>query len=59
MSIDYEAEYNNRARVKEHPEILARLADDAAAYRAQATAQGRAELGAGRFEAARRAHASH
>jgi arylformamidase len=45
MTIDYEAEYNNRARVKEHPEILARLADDAAAYRAQATAEGRAELG--------------
>jgi arylformamidase len=45
MSIDYEAEYNNRARVKEHPEILARLANDAAAYRAQATTEGRAELG--------------
>ena len=25
MTIDYEAEYNNRARVKEHPEILARI----------------------------------
>lgn len=45
MSIDYEAEYNNRARVKDHPQILARLASDAAAYRAQATAEGRAELG--------------
>lgn len=45
MPIDYDAEYNNRARVKEHPEILARLASDAAAYRAQATAAGRAEPG--------------
>jgi arylformamidase len=45
MSIDYEAEYNNRARVKEHPEILARLADDAAAYRTQTAAEARAELG--------------
>jgi arylformamidase len=44
MTIDYEAEYNNRARVKEHPEILARMADAANAYRAQATAEGRAEL---------------
>jgi arylformamidase len=31
--IDYEAEYNNRARVPEHPEIFARWARDAAAYR--------------------------
>jgi arylformamidase len=44
MTIDYEAEYNNRARVKEHPEILARIADAANAYRTQATADGRAEL---------------
>src|SRR5262245_60818934 len=44
--MDYEAEYNNRARVREHPEILARLAAEAAAFRAQATADGRAELGA-------------
>jgi arylformamidase len=34
MAIDLEAEYNNRARVPEHPEILARLDRDAAAYRA-------------------------
>jgi arylformamidase len=45
MTIDYEAEYNNRARVKEYPEILARLADDAAAYRTRAMAEGRADLG--------------
>lgn len=45
MSIDYDAEYNNRARVKEHPEILARLAHDAAAFRNQVTAEGCAELG--------------
>ena len=31
--IDYEAEYNNRARVPEHPEIFARWARDAAAHR--------------------------
>lgn len=33
--IDYEAEYNNRARVPEHPEIFAGWARDAAAYRAE------------------------
>lgn len=32
--IDYEAEYNNRARVPEHPEIIAGWARDAGAYRA-------------------------
>ncbi len=31
---DYEAEYNNRARVPEHPDIIAGWARDAAAYRA-------------------------
>jgi len=31
--IDYELEYNNRARVPEHPSIIARWARDAAAYR--------------------------
>ena len=31
--IDYEAEYNNRARVPEHPAIIAGWARDAAAYR--------------------------
>ena len=31
--IDYEAEYNNRARVPEHPAIIAGWASEAAAYR--------------------------
>ncbi|HET7888442.1 MAG TPA: alpha/beta hydrolase, partial [Bradyrhizobium sp.] len=31
--IDYEVEYNNRARVPENPEIMAGWARDAAAYR--------------------------
>jgi arylformamidase len=33
MSPDYEAEYNNRARVPEHPAIMAGWAREAAAYR--------------------------
>ena len=33
--IDYEAEYNNRARVPENPALIAGWARDAAAYRAQ------------------------
>ncbi|MEX2129210.1 MAG: alpha/beta hydrolase [Xanthobacteraceae bacterium] len=33
-AIDYEAEYNNRARVPEHPEIFARWARAAEAFRA-------------------------
>ena len=37
MSPDYEAEYNNRARVPEHPGIIAGWAADAAAYRAART----------------------
>ena len=45
MAIDYEVEYNNRARVPEHPEIFARWTREAAAYRDEATAEGRAELG--------------
>jgi len=36
MSVDYETEYNNRARVPEHPGIIAGWAKDAAAYRAEA-----------------------
>jgi arylformamidase len=40
--MDYEAEYNNRAHVPEHPEILAGWARDAAAFRA---AQSNAQLG--------------
>jgi arylformamidase len=44
-AIDYETEYNNRARVPEHPQIFARWSRDAAAYRAEASEQQRAELG--------------
>ena len=45
MPIDYEVEYNNRARVPEHPEIFARWARDAEDYRAKAMQERRAELG--------------
>jgi arylformamidase len=45
MAIDYEVEYNNRARVPEHPEIFARWQREAAAYRAEAGGEGRTELG--------------
>ncbi len=45
MAIDYEVEYNNRARVPEHPQIFARWQRDGAAYRAEASAEGRAEIG--------------
>ena len=45
MAIDYEVEYNNRARVPEHPEIFARWARDGAAYRDEAGKEGRAEIG--------------
>jgi arylformamidase len=34
-TIDYEAEYDNRARVPEHPQIFARWASDSQAYRAR------------------------
>src|SRR5215212_7861663 len=44
MSVDYEAEYNNRARVPEHAEIFARWQRDAAAYRDAAASERRAEL---------------
>lgn len=44
-AIDYEAEYNNRARVPEHPEIFARWAGDSEFFRADALKSGRAELG--------------
>ncbi|MCF8478297.1 MAG: alpha/beta hydrolase [Pseudolabrys sp.] len=37
MPIDYEKEYDNRARVPEHPEIFARWERETAAYRAGAT----------------------
>jgi arylformamidase len=42
MAIDYEKEYDNRGRVKEHPEIFAKNERDAAAYRKAAAG---AELG--------------
>ena len=45
MSIDYEVEYNNRARVPDHPDIFARWARAAAASRDEAIGEGRAELG--------------
>jgi arylformamidase len=38
--IDYEKEYDNRARVKDHPEIFARWAREAAAYREAGKAAG-------------------
>jgi arylformamidase len=44
-AIDYETEYNNRARVPEHPEIFARWRRDAEDYRRQAMQERRAELG--------------
>jgi arylformamidase len=44
-NIDWEAEYNNRARVPEHPRIFARWEREAVAYRAEATSEGRAEIG--------------
>ena len=43
--VDYEAEYDNRARVPEHPAILARWTQDAAAYRDHMKAEENAELG--------------
>ena len=44
-AIDYEAEYNNRARVPEHAEIFARWTREAEDYRAETLKAGRAELG--------------
>ena len=44
-AIDYEAEYNNRARVPEHPQIFARWTYEAELYRAEMLKAGRAELG--------------
>ena len=43
-TIDYEVEYNNRARVPEHPAIFARWQKEAAAYRQQASQEKRAQL---------------
>src|SRR5262245_5065251 len=45
MPVDYEVEYNIRARVPEHGEIFARWARDAAAYRERMKAEENAELG--------------
>jgi arylformamidase len=39
VTIDYEAEYNNRARVPEHPAIIAGWARDAATFRGDADAE--------------------
>jgi len=44
-AIDYETEYNNRARVPEHAEIFARWAREAELFRADALKVGNAELG--------------
>ena len=44
-TIDLEAEYNNRARVPEHPQIFAQWERDAEDYRTLAMQERRAELG--------------
>ena len=44
-AVDYEAEYNNRARVPEHAEIFPRWAREAENYRAETLKAGRAQLG--------------
>jgi arylformamidase len=44
-AIDYEVEYNNRARVPEHEEIFARWMREAENYRADMLKVGRAQLG--------------
>jgi arylformamidase len=45
MPIDYEVEYNNRARVPEHTEIFARWQREAAEYRAKAESDEGSALG--------------
>jgi arylformamidase len=45
VTVNYEAEYNNRARVPEHPAIFARWERDAQAYREAAAGEGRSEVG--------------
>jgi arylformamidase len=45
MPIDYEVEYNNRARVPEHVDIFARWQREAADYRAKASAEEGCALG--------------
>ena len=54
MPVDYEAEYNNRARVPEHPAIFARWAREAEDYRAEAMKERRAELALRYAESPRR-----
>jgi arylformamidase len=44
-AIDYEAEYNNRARVPDHLEIFARYERDAEDYRVETLKRDRAQLG--------------
>jgi arylformamidase len=44
-AVDYEVEYNNRARVPEHEEIFASWVRDAELYRIEALKNDRAELG--------------
>lgn len=44
MTFDYDAAYDNRGAVPEHPQIFRQWADDAAAFREALKAQGRAEL---------------
>jgi arylformamidase len=44
-AIDWEVEYNNRARVPEHPEIFARWQREAQAYRDETLRESRAEIG--------------
>jgi len=44
-AMDYEVEYNNRARVPEHMEIFARWSREAENYRADMLKAGRAQLG--------------
>jgi arylformamidase len=45
MTIDYEVEYNNRARVPEHVDIFARWQREAADYRSKANAEEGCALG--------------
>jgi len=44
-TIDWEVEYNNRARVPEHPQIFERWKREADAYRVEALRDSRAEIG--------------
>ncbi len=51
MSPDYETEYNNRARVPEHPGIIAGWQADAAAYRSEALCELDVSYGEGERQA--------